>query len=148
MANEKKNEKMTKAVAFQMAISALETSTDPKASEAIEKIAKEIENLAKKKSGNGKPTKKQEANSALAEQVAVYMASHPNQMFTVTELVKGVPGLPADMSTQKMTPLLTALVNENKVSKSKDKGKSMYQWVATATADFEDEDEAEFEDEE
>ena len=144
MANEKKNEKMTKAVAFQMAISALENSTDPKASEAVEKIRKEIENLAKKKSGNGKPTKKQEANSALAEQVAIYMASHPTQMFTVTELVKGVPGLPADMSTQKMTPLLTALVNENKVSKSKDKGKSMYQWVATATADDEDE----YEDEE
>ena len=130
MANEKKNEKMTKAVAFQMAITALENSTDPKASEAVEKIRKEIENLAKKKSGNGKPTKKQEANSALAEQVAVYMASHPNQMFTVTELVKGVPGLPADMSTQKMTPLLTALVNEGYVAKTKEKGKSLYQWVA------------------
>jgi hypothetical protein len=145
MANEKKNEKMTKAVAFQMAISALETSTDPKASEAIEKIAKEIENLAKKKSGNGKPTKKQEANSALAEQVAVYMASHPDQVFTVTELVKGVPGLPAEMSTQKMTPLLTALVEAGRVSKSKDKGKSYYKWVATVTPS---EDEDEFEDEE
>lgn len=136
--------KMTKAVAFELAIQALNASDLPDAPEAVAKIAKEIENLAKKKSGNGKPTKKQEANSALAEQVAVYMASHPNQMFTVTELVKGVPGLPAEMSTQKMTPLLTALVNENRVSKSKDKGKSMYQWVATATADDEDE----FEDEE
>lgn len=145
MANEKKNEKMTKAVAFQMAISALENSTDPKAPEAVEKIRKEIENLAKKKSGNGKPTKKQEANSALAEQVADYMASHPNQVFTVTELVKGVPGLPAEMSTQKMTPLLTALVNDGSVSKSKDKGKSLYQWVAPATPP---EDEDEYEDEE
>lgn len=143
MANEKK---MTKAVAFELAIKALNASGLPDAPEAVEKISKEIANLAKKKSGNGKPTKKQEANSALAEQVAVYMASHPNQMFTVTELVKGVPGLPAEMSTQKMTPLLTALVNENRVSKSKDKGKSMYQWVATATADYEDEDE--YEDEE
>ena len=146
MANEKKNEKMTKAVAFQMAISALETSTDPKAPEAIEKIAKEIENLAKKKSGNGTPTKKQEANSALAEQVAVYMASHPTQMFTVTELVKGVPGLPADMSTQKMTPLLTALVKDGSVSKSKDKGKSYYKWVVADATPTEDEDE--YEDEE
>ena len=146
MANEKKNEKMTKAVAFQMAISALENSTDPKATEAIEKIAKEIANLAKKKSGNGKPTKKQEANSALAEQVGVYMASHPNQMFTVTELVKGVPGLPADMSTQKMTPLLTALVNDGSVSKSKDKGKSYYKWAVADATPTEDEDE--YEDEE
>ena len=142
MANEKKNEKMTKAVAFQMAITALENSTDPKASEAVEKIRKEIENLAKKKSGNGKPTKKQEANSALAEQVAVYMASHPNQMFTVTELIKGVPGLPADMSTQRMTPLLTPLVNEGYVAKTKEKGKSLYQWVAPATPS-EGEDESE-----
>jgi hypothetical protein len=143
MANEKK---MTKAVAFELAIKALNESELPDASEAVEKIRKEIENLAKKKSSNGKPTKKQEANSALAEQVAVYMASHPNQMFTVTELVKGVPGLPADMSTQRMTPLLTALVNDGSVSKSKDKGKSYYKWVVADATPTEDEDE--YEDEE
>lgn len=136
-----KNEKMTKAVAFQMAISALETSTDPKASEAIEKIAKEIENLAKKKSGNGTPTKKQEANSALAEQVADHMAENPARLWTVTELVKEVPNMPADMSTQRMTPLLTTLVNEGYVAKTKEKGKSLYQWVAVATPEGEDESE-------
>lgn len=136
-----KNEKMTKAVAFQMAISALETSTDPKASEAIEKIAKEIENLAKKKSGNGKPTKKQEANSELAEQVADHMAENPARLWTVTELVKEVPNMPADMSTQRMTPLLTTLVNEGYVAKTKEKGKSLYQWVAVATPEGEDESE-------
>ena len=125
-----KNEKMTKAVAFQMAITALETSTDPKASEAIEKIAKEIENLAKKKSGNGTPTKKQVANAGLAEQVADHMAENPARLWTVTELVKEVPNMPADMSTQRMTPLLTALVNEGYVAKTKEKGKSLYQWVA------------------
>ena len=130
MANEKKNEKMTKAVAFQMAITALETSTDPKAPEAIEKIAKEIANLAKKKSGNGTPTKKQVANAGLAEQVADHMAENPARLWTVTELVKEVPNMPADMSTQKMTPLLTALVNEGYVAKTKEKGKSFYQWVA------------------
>lgn len=135
--------KMTKAVAFELAIKALEMSNLPDADEAIAKVAKEIENLAKKKSGNGKPTKKQEANAVLAEQVATYMASHPETLFTVTDLVKGVPGLPADMSTQKMTPLLTALVNENRVSKSKDKGKSLYQYIVPA-----DEAEDEYEDEE
>ena len=136
-----KNEKMTKAVAFQMAISALETSTDPKAPEAIEKIAKEIENLAKKKSGNGTPTKKQVANAGLAEQVADHMAENPARLWTVTELVKEVPNMPVDMSTQKMTPLLTALVNEGYVAKTKEKGKSLYQWVATATPEDEDESE-------
>ena len=137
-----KNEKMTKAVAFQMAISALETSTDPKAPEAIEKIAKEIENLAKKKSGNGTLTKKQMANAGLAEQVADHMAEHPARLWTVTELVKEVPNMPADMSTQRMTPLLTALVNEGYVAKTKEKGKSLYQWVAPATPS-EGEDESE-----
>ena len=114
-----KNEKMTKAVAFQMAISALETSTDPKAPEAIEKIAKEIENLAKKKSGNGTPTKKQVANAGLTEQVADHMAENPARLWTVSELVKEVPNMPADMSTQRMTPLLTTLVNEGYVAKTK-----------------------------
>ena len=141
-----KNEKMTKAVAFQMAISALETSTDPKASEAIEKIAKEIENLAKKKSGNGTPTKKQVANAGLAEQVADHMAENPARLWTVTELVKEVPNMPADMSTQRMTPLLTALVNEGYVAKTKEKGKSLYQWVVADATPTEDEDE--YEDEE
>lgn len=139
MANTEK--KMTKAVAFDLAIQALNASNLPDAPEAIEKIAKEIENLSKKKSGNGKPTAKQTANMALAEQVAVYMGSHPTQMFTVTELVKGVPGMPADMSTQRMTPLLTALVEQNRVEKSKDKGKSYYKYIVPA-------DEAEDEDEE
>lgn len=136
-----KNEKMTKAVAFQMAISALETSTDPKAPEAVEKIRKEIENLAKKKSGNGTPTKKQVANAGLAEQVADHMAENPARLWTVTELVKEVPNMPADMSTQRMTPLLTALVNEGYVAKTKEKGKSLYQWVAVATPEDEDESE-------
>ena len=137
-----KNEKMTKAVAFQMAISALETSTDPKAPEAVEKIRKEIENLAKKKSGNGTPTKKQVANAGLAEQVADHMAENPARLWTVSELVKEVPNMPADMSTQRMTPLLTALVNEGYVAKTKEKGKSLYQWVAPA-APSEGEDESE-----
>lgn len=137
-----KNEKMTKAVAFQMAISALETSTDPKAPEAVEKIAKEIENLAKKKSGNGTPTKKQVANAGLAEQVADHMAENPARLWTVSELVKEVPNMPADMSTQRMTPLLTTLVNEGYVAKTKEKGKSLYQWVAPATPS-EGEDESE-----
>ena len=136
--NEKK---MTKAVAFEMAIKALENSAIPGKDEAIEKIAKEILNLAKKKSGSGKLTKKQEANLGLAEQVADYMAENPNTLFTVTELVKSVPNMPADMSTQRMTPLLTALVNDGRVSKSKDKGKSIYQYIVPA-------DEAEDEDEE
>ena len=137
-----KNEKMTKAVAFQMAISALENSTDPKAPEAVEKIRKEIENLAKKKSGNGTPTKKQVANAGLAEQVADHMAENPARLWTVSELVKEVPNMPADMSTQRMTPLLTALVNEGYVAKTKEKGKSLYQWVAPATLS-EGEDESE-----
>ena len=135
--NEKK---MTKAVAFEMAIKALETSAIPGKDDAIAKIAKEIEHLAKK-SSSGKLTKKQEANLGLAEQVADYMAENPNTLFTVTELVKNVPNMPADMSTQRMTPLLTALVNDGRVSKSKDKGKSIYQYIVPA-------DEAEDEDEE
>jgi hypothetical protein len=141
MANEKKNEKMTKAVAFQMAITALETSTDPKASEAIEKIAKEIENLSKKKSGNGKPTAKQTANIGLGEMVVAHMAANPNQLFTVTDLMKSVPGLPAEITNQKLTALFRLDSVKPYIVRTMDKGKAYYQYNASAeTADDEDEE--------
>ena len=132
MANEKKNEKMTKAVAFQMAISALENSTDPKASEAIEKIAKEIENLAKKKSGSGKPTAKQTANIGLGESIVEFLREHPNQLFTISELMKQVPNLPEDISNQKMTSLFRLDSVKPYYHREMVKGKAYFQYAEPA----------------
>ncbi len=101
-----KTAKMTKAVAFTLAVQALEASSLPNKDEAIAKVLKEIENLQKKNSkGAGAPTKKQVANMELGEQVVQYLADHPTQMFTIGELMKNVPGLPVDISNQKMTSL-------------------------------------------
>ena len=101
-----KTAKMTKAVAFTLAVQALEASSLPNKDEAIAKVLKEIENLQKKNSkGAGAPTKKQVANMELGEQVVQYLADHPTQMFTIGELMKNVPGLPEDISNQKMTSL-------------------------------------------
>lgn len=101
-----KTAKMTKAVAFTLAVQALEASSLPNKDEAIAKVLKEIENLQKKNSkGASAPTKKQVANMELGEQVVQYLADHPTQMFTIGELMKNVPGLPEDISNQKMTSL-------------------------------------------
>ena len=66
------------------------------------------------------------------------MAENPARLWTVSELVKEVPDMPADMSTQRMTPLLTTLVNEGYVAKTKEKGKSLYQWVAPSEDESEE----------
>ncbi len=136
--NEKK---MTKAQAFALAITALENSAVPNRTEAIEKIAKEIENLNKKKSGSGKPTAKQTANIGLGEMVVAHMAANPNQLFTVTDLMKSVPGLPAEITNQKLTALFRLDSVKPYIVRTMDKGKAFYQYNASAEiADDEDEE--------
>lgn len=124
--------KMTKAQAFTLAITALESSAVPNKDEAIAKIAKEIENLAKKSSGSGKPTAKQTANMGLGELVVSHLREHPNQMFTVTELMKSVPGLPAEITNQKLTAIMRLDSVKPFVTRSMDKGKAFFQYAEPA----------------
>ena len=136
--NEKK---MTKAVAFEMAIKALETSAIPGKDDAIAKIAKEIENLSKKKSGSGKPTAKQTANIGLGEMVVAHMRANPNQLFTVTDLMKSVEGLPAEITNQKLTALFRLDSVKPYIVRTMDKGKAFYQYNKSAEIADEYEDE-------
>ncbi len=138
MANTEK--KMTKAVAFEMAIKALENSAIPDAPEAIAKISKEIENLAKKKSGSGKPTAKQTANIGLGEMVVAHMAANPNQLFTVTDLMKSGPGLPAEITNQKLTALFRLDNVKPYIVRTMDKGKAFYQYKSANADEYEDEE--------
>lgn len=95
---------------------------------AIEKLNHEIGLLAKKNSGSGKLTKAQEANIALEADILDYMAVHPNQLFTTTDLIKSCPACEG-MNTQKVSPRMNALVEAGSVTKSKDKGKTLWQYA-------------------
>ena len=128
---EKTTNKMTKAVAFGIALEVMEQSTHPQKSEVIEKIAKEIENLGKK-SGSGKPTKAQEANAVLAHQMLDWMEAE--KAYTIAELSKECPAV-MGMTPQKIRPLLSSLIKDNAVERSEVKGKPVFTKVAEVEAE-------------
>ena len=125
---EKNTAKMTKVVAFGLAIKALETTDFPERDEAIAKLTKEIENVSKKNSGAGKPTKAQEANAVLAHNLADFMAEHNTRLFTISELSKECPAV-LGLNPQKIRPLLSTLIKENLVERTEVKGKPVFQFV-------------------
>lgn len=120
--------KMTKVSAFTLAISALEASGLPEAPEAIEKITKEIANLQKKNSGSGKPTAKQVANMGLGEIVVDFLRENAGEKYTITELMKQVPGLPAEITNQKLTSIFRLESVKPFVNREMEKGKAYFSY--------------------
>lgn len=128
--------KMTKVSAFTIALELVNNSAHPDKVAVAEKIAKELENLSKKSAGNGKPTAKQTANMGLGELVVEFLRNHADTAYTVTELMKQVEGLPAEITNQKLTALFRLDNVKPFVVRSMDKGKAYYKY-ATAPADAE-----------
>lgn len=127
MATTTKN--MTKAQAFAIALEVLNASAHPEKNDAMAKISKEIENIAKKSAGNGKPTAKQTANMGLGEMVVEFLRDHADTAYTVTELMKSVPGLPAEITNQKLTALFRLDNVKPFVERSMEKGKAYYKYA-------------------
>ena len=127
-----KTPKMTKATAFAIALEVLEQSAHPDKEQAIAKIAKEIENLSKKSAGSGKPTAKQVANIGLGDMVVNFLRDHADQKFTVTELMKQIPGLPAEITNQRMTALFRLDSVKPYFERTMDKGKAYFQYAEPA----------------
>ena len=53
------------------------------------------------------------------------MTANPDKLYTVTDLIKGVPGL-ADYSNQRVSALLRQMIEANTVVKTIDKRKSYF----------------------
>ena len=113
-------EKMTnlKAVAY-----VLENCTLP--ADVAEKMEKIKASFEKKSTGERKPTATQVANEGLKVAIIAYMENEPNRLFSISELIKEVPEL-AGLSTQKVSPLMSALEKAEKVVKIVEKRKSSY----------------------
>ena len=111
--------------------------------DAIVGLNHEIELLGNKSKKSGS-SKKTEAQQKMETELLSYMADFPNELFTATALVKRVPefgAYPDPVTTQKVTPRLTALEKEGKVSKTKEKGKTLWKYVEQDEFE-EEEDEA------
>ena len=93
---------------------------------AIELIDHEIELLTKKNTP-GKLAKVQEENVKLTE--AVYEGMEMGKPYTVTEIIKSVPAV-AGMNISKVRPLLTPLMEAEKVKREEVKGKAIFTKIA------------------
>lgn len=115
-------EKLTKKQKFEMLMEIDAIKSSPILSEFV---AHELELLVKKNASKStKTTAKQEQNSAIGEQVVDFMS--PNTLYTMSELLKKVPGLPEDMSLPRLTRIVTDMVNDGRIVRTVDKRKAYF----------------------
>ena len=122
--------KLTKKVALSYAIAALtdaEFKTEFTKDEIVAKLTEMIDGLDKKSTGEKKLTDQQIANIGYKTDILAYLAD--GQAKTATEILKGIPTFPEDMSNQRVTALLRQLILDGKVSKDMIKGKALFKVV-------------------
>jgi hypothetical protein len=118
--------KLTKAQKFAMIANIPEVANNPVLAEFI---AHEVELLTKKNSADKKPTAQQEANATIKADILAVMEANPNQLFTVSELLKKVPNLPDTMTNQRMSALVRQMVESGSVKRTEDKRKAFFSLV-------------------
>lgn len=97
------------------------------------KFLNERKELHEKKNSSRKPTKTQEANKVLAEGVLDFLASKPNQTFTVSELMKSVPCFAkyeGDLTHSKANAIVKMLKDNGLVVRTEEKGKAYFGYKA------------------
>ena len=114
--------KLTKRDRFEALLKMTEVQANP---DMVAFIEHEIELLAKKNAGDKKPTAKQMENDAVKQVILDEMTANPDKLYTVTDLIKGVPEL-ADYSNQRISALLRQMINANGVERIMDKRKSYF----------------------
>ena len=132
--------KITNKVALEKAIACMSLYGEhtPETAEVIAKLEKMLESTAKKNSKSGKPTAKQTANMGLGELVLSHLRENPNQMFTITELMKSVEGLPAEITNQKLTAIMRLDSVKPFIKRTMDKGKAYFQYAESAEVEEEE----------
>lgn len=87
------------------------------------KLTAMLEALDKKSSGEKKLTPTQQENIGIKE---IIVANLPTEPTTVTDIIKSIPELDNDLSTQRVTPILRALVEEGRAKVTTIKGRNHY----------------------
>ena len=75
------------------------------------------------------PKKESEADkvkSGIKADVLAFLSANEGKKFTVTQMMKQVPNLPADISNQRLTSLVTQMVRENEVDRVVEKRVSYF----------------------
>jgi hypothetical protein len=91
--------------------------------EVAEKLKSMVTQLEKKSGAERKPTARQVENTKVKEKIASQM--EPNVLYTVGEMLKKFETT-EDMTSQRLTALLTQMAEDGLVEKTKEKGKSLF----------------------
>ena len=93
--------------------------------EIVEKWNAMLTALDKKNSAERKPTAKQTENAGFKADIIAYM--EPGTQYLSADIVKSVPSIvAAGISLQRVSAMLTQLVNEGALIKTEDKRKNFY----------------------
>ena len=120
-----------------------EILANPTLTEKQKEFLKSRIEITQKKNARGKnaePTPKRKAQLTEYETIEneIMLVLRGGAKLTPTELLKLLPSCAGEMSTQKLTPRLTALVTNNKVVREMVKGRSVYSLAPTAEDTAED----------
>ena len=120
------NKKMTKATAWNIVLSIVEKSDHPQAEELVEKINHELELLAKKNSGEKKPTAEQKKNEVLKTSIVDEMEE--NRLYSITEMIKELPSCEG-LTNQKVSAMVRSLIPQY-IERIEDKRKAYFRKVS------------------
>lgn len=92
----------------------------------IDFINHELELLAKKNSGEKKPTATQTANVGIKN--AILSGMEVGKKYTITDLMKSIPAI-ADLSNQRVSALVRQLIESEDVVRTEEKRKAYFEKV-------------------
>lgn len=116
------NRKPTKRDRFNALLAIPAVAAD---AELVEFINHEVELLDKKNSAERKPTPKQVENAGFKADILAWM--EPATKYLSADVAKGVPSIvAAGISANRVTAMLTQLVNDGAVIRTEDKRKNFY----------------------
>ena len=93
--------------------------------EAVEKLTALRDQHIKRASAERKPTPKQVENAGFKADILAYC--EPDTLYNAGDIAKGVPSIvAAGLSVQRVSAMLTQLVNDGSLVKTEDKRKNFY----------------------
>ena len=115
------NSKMTQRSALTYAIEHLPDAP----ADVLDKLTAMVASLDKKSSAERKPTAKQVENANFKADILAWM--EPNTQYLSADITKSVPALvDAGVSANRVTAMLTQLVNDGAIIRTEDKRKNYY----------------------
>ena len=93
----------------------------------VDFIDHELELLAKKNSGEKKPTATQTANVGIKS--AILAGMEVGKKYTITDLMKSIPEI-AELSNQRVSALVRQLIDSGEVERTEEKRKAYFSKVA------------------